>query len=203
MGAGISKERESQLKYRLLKQVERELNLANIPAVYRNKAVAETGLDETSSPFFISIGTTLRASNGEAFGDMKVTVLNPNTNQRETYRLFDARKGVERIKTLYGMDKSRRVETDLQRLAIQVEAEFRKAHDRLWNHRQRDAAIFLHDEGGKRLAQNGGQIYAYNEFRDGKVMCRLGGSSDSYVEFRPGYTVRDEAGTVLLCRARE
>jgi hypothetical protein len=49
------------------------------------------------------------------------------------------------------------------------------------------------------LKQNGGQIFAYNEFRDGKVMCRLG---DEYVEFKIGYTVRDETGMILLSRSK-
>lgn len=125
MGAGLSVERERQLKYRELKRVQRELTAAGVRCGYGNKSVF--GISETGEQpwgFTVSYGTTIRCSNGEAWGNMHVEV------NGEHYSFLDAQTGVNRIKALYGNaeHQANRAETDLALLIVCVNDALRKEH---------------------------------------------------------------------------
>lgn len=187
MGAGLTKDQERSAKYRNLKRMEQELRQAGVSAKYESKSVVNI---DGPGTFSVSYGDSLRASNGETFGCCQITIDHPEIGQ-EDYFLLETSAGLTRIKALFGNEqwRAKRKQTDLQRLVILVERLVRK-----------DTPVYLHDVNGHRLSQNEGQIYAYNEMRDGKPMLRLGCTNDSYLEFQPGFTVRDEAGNILLER---
>lgn len=227
MGAGLSKERERNLQYRALQRVKRELLDAGVPAVYFAKTVVHKDYADneaiTATPFMVGFGPTLRASNGEAFGNMIVDVVNPDKNEREKYCLLDAQTGIDKIKAFYSPSATpeAKQEAYLKGLRAQIDAAFHVANDRKWGkpvggcyspdtRGQKDAAIFLFDENGKKFEKNNGEVYAYPEYNNGTVYVRLGTSSfdaknvaaTDYVEFKVGYTIRDEKGTVLVKREK-
>ena len=70
MGAGISKKQDRDLKRSRLISICRELVKAGVPAVYDSMRVHGPGFD-------VRFRTTVRCSNGEAFGNLSVTVLIP------------------------------------------------------------------------------------------------------------------------------
>lgn len=67
MGAGITKKQERDRKRNWLKSICRDLCEAGVPAVYDNMQVSGPGFD-------VRCGPTARCSNGEAFGNLLVTV---------------------------------------------------------------------------------------------------------------------------------
>jgi hypothetical protein len=107
MGAGISKEQERKAKYRGLQSALREFRKAGVDCRYGEKAVFGNG-------FRMTYGPTLRASNGECFGNPHVQV------GKENYWLLDANKGIARVKALCGNERDRLAVTELAWLIVQV-----------------------------------------------------------------------------------
>ena len=193
MGAGISKEQERKAKYNSLKRVERELKKAGVHCEYGNKSVyGISPIGETPWGFTVSYGTTLRASNGECFGNMHVEV------RGEHYSLLDAQTGINRIKALYGNEGYNLPETELALLVVKVNDALRREHGTGSDPNFYD--VFLHDADGNRVAKNHGMVFCYNEMQNGKPMLRLGTCNTDYVEFAPGMSVRHRDGIIIVQR---
>lgn len=191
MGAGISKEQESRLKYRGLQRVLRELRQAGVECQYNNKAVAGTG-------FRVSYGETLRASNGECFGNLHVEV------DGRDYWLLEAGKGLARIKAVYGGERDQLEITELAWLIVVIERAVHE-HCRKENFGKPEYDVFLHNADGSRFKtipsgdMEQGELYAYNEMQDDRPMLRIG-PSNQYTELLPGMTVRWRNGRVIAER---
>ena len=191
MGAGISKEQERKAKSRGLQAVLRELRNAGVECQYADKAVTGTG-------FRVTYGTTLRASNGECFGNMHVEVGD------EHYWLLDAPAGIARIKALFGGERDRLAVTELAWLIVQVERAVHE-HCRKENFGKPEFDVFLHNADGSRFKtipsndMEQGELYAYNEMHGDRPMLRIGPGND-YTEFLPGMTVRWRGGRIIAER---
>ncbi len=191
MGAGISKEQERKAKYRRLQAVLRELRKAGVECRYGDKAVF-------GNCFRIEFGRTLRASNGECFGNMHVAV------NGEDYWLIDAPAGIARVKALYGNERDRANVTELAWLIVQVENAVREG-SRVENMGKPEFDVFLHNQDGSRfktmpsMGMEPGQLYAYNEMQGDRPMLRIG-PSNQYVELLPGMSVRWGDGGIIVER---
>jgi hypothetical protein len=173
MGAGISSEQERKMKYNRLKAVERELRKAGVEATYANKSVQDADLMDDDYPrFSVTFGTTMRASNGEAWGVMNVFVAGPNGP--ETYRLHDAKAGIERIKALYGTDQTKLGETEVQAEVVAINNVVKYKGDKETN-------VFLHKIGPNGVWETVGKVWDA-EYRPGpadvvgNVVLRLEGN---------------------------
>jgi len=191
MGAGISKEQERKAKYRGLQSALRELRKAGVDCRYGEKAVFGNG-------FRMTYGPTLRASNGECFGNPHVQV------GKENYWLLDANKGIARVKALCGNERDRLAVTELAWLIVQVENAVRE-HCRNENFGKPEYDVFLHNPDGSRAktmpsgGMEPGEIYAYNEMHGDRPMIRIGPSND-YTELLPGMSVRWRDGRIIVER---
>lgn len=191
MGAGISKEQERKAKFRGLQTVLRELRNAGVECQYADKTVTGTG-------FRVTYGTTLRASNGECFGNMHVEVGD------EHYWLLDAPAGIARIKALFGGERDRLAVTELAWLIVQVERAVHE-HCRKENFGKPEFDVFLHNADGSRFKtipsgdMEQGEIYAYNEMQGDRPMIRIG-PSNQYTELLPGMSVRWRDGRIIVER---
>lgn len=189
MGAGISKEQERKAKYRGLQSTLRELRKAGVECQYAKMAVCGAG-------FRIEYGPTLRASNGECFGNMHVAV------HGEDYWLLEAPAGIARVKALYGNERDRLAVTELGWLIVQIERA-------VMGRRSESERVFLHNPDGSLFktrecfGMEPGQLYAYNEMQDDRPMLRIGQGvgPDDYTEFLPGMTVRYGDGRIIVERA--
>ncbi len=191
MGAGITKEQERRAKYRSLQSVLRELGRAGVKCQYAKMAVSGDG-------FHISYGLTLRASNGECFGNLHVEVGN------EHYWLLDARAGIERVKALFGNNREQLPVTELAWMIVQIENAVRHGSS-VENMGKPEYDVFLHNTDGSRaktvpgFGMEPGQLYAYNEMQDGRPMLRIGPGHD-YTELLPGMSVRWRDGRIIVQR---
>ncbi len=189
MAAGLTKEQESKAKYNALQNILRELRKAEVACQYKDKAVVGAG-------FRVSFGETLRASNGECFGNVHVEV------GEQEYWLLESTAGLARIKALYGNERNRLPITDLAWLVILIErAVMHRDHD------DKNRDVFLYNADGKPFptfpsgGMEKGQLYAYNEMKDDRPMLRIGPSND-YTEFLPGMFVCYRNGEVIAERKR-
>lgn len=191
MGTGISKEQERRAKYRGLQSVLRELGRAGVQCQYGKKAVFGDG-------FRISYGPTLRASNGECFGNLHVEVGN------EHYWLLDARAGIERVKAVFSDNREQLLVTELAWMIVQIENAVRHGSS-LENMGNSEYDVFLHNADGslaKTVTSFGmepGQIYAYNEMQHDRPMLRIGPGHD-YTELLPGMSVRWRDSRIIVQR---
>ena len=194
MGAGISKEQERKAKYRGLQSVFHELRKAEVECQYGKMTVCGDG-------FRVTYGPTLRASNGECFGNLHVEV------NGEDYWLLDARAGIARVKALCGNERDRLTVTELAWLIVQVEKAVSEG-SRVENMGKLEFDVFLHDANGNRVKTNpgfgmgSGQLFAYNEMQGDKPMVRIGqgvGDND-YTELLPGMSVRWGDGRIIVKR---
>lgn len=76
MGAGITKKQERDKKRNWLIRIARDLRKAGVTATYVNMQVLGPG-------FEVSCGRTVRASNGEAWGNLQVVVGLPGRSKRD------------------------------------------------------------------------------------------------------------------------
>ncbi len=193
MGAGLSQKQIRGREYTSLKRIQRELLLSGIDTDYRDRTIWPKGEDGDNSKFAIRYAPAIRASNGEVFGNLRVRVKVDGND--EFYAVLDASRGLRRIHGIYGEFASPVVKRDGANAYLITRI------NRAVLDKKTSAWLYVHNEDGTRLHQ----LYAYNEMSDGKPLVRIGQGigPDDYTEFRPGWTVRTDAGEVLVERPLE
>ena len=209
MGAGLTTKQEYSAKRSGIQGMAKTLTKAGVKLSVKGLEI--WGGAENNARFVVTYGKTLRASNGECFGNTLITIHHPLIGE-ETYSLLETQIGLNRIMALFGDAEHQKMLKDvwLQWTAIKIERAFYASHDRHHGPAQpggwydsdrlgdKNAAVFLYDANGNIVPNK--RIFAYNEYKNGKIMVRLGNvlGRAEYVEFLPGMTVRDEKGTILV-----
>ena|SRR5665213_4451092 len=99
MGAGISQKRMNGYYYRSLKKFQRELRAVGVNSQYGQFQL----MGCVGPKVWVIWYKTLRASNGETCGMLRVSINHGDFVALETYgKDWDSEKGIARIKNLFG-----------------------------------------------------------------------------------------------------
>ena len=98
MSAGLSQKQIYHRVYSRLQGIRRELQRAGVPVAYGNRTLFYNG-EDAHVGFEIGF-RVLQASNGEVAGLPFVSISQPAN--RETFDHLQFRRGVERVKELFG-----------------------------------------------------------------------------------------------------
>ena len=103
MGAGVSQKVINDYYYRRLKKIQRELTEAGVTSQYARFTLHGVSNEPKGNAFRISYDT-LRASNGETFGMMKVSI---HYNGVDSFydTIGEGPQAIERIKALFSASK--------------------------------------------------------------------------------------------------
>ena len=98
MGAGVSQKQITRIKYRELQKVRIKLQMRGVDARYdkRTRTVVCTTPGDAEA-FWIGFGFMSRASNGECYAPLVVSVVDRETGERRFYEGADYRKGIDHV----------------------------------------------------------------------------------------------------------